>query len=148
MKDRDRVFYLNTPVGLKAGTYQLKLEATSPKAKTSSINVTIRVMPPLAVITEELPTLTIGRYFEAWIEAFGGAGNYTFGAVDLPPGIRIAPKTGKIYSEEDNHVIEVGLYYIKIQVRDANGALAEKILPLEVYVDTFAGPGMIPTPKG
>ena len=111
------------------------------------MNVTVRVVSNLRITTGSLPELTIGRYYEAWVEAVGGAGSYTFGAIDLPPGVRIVPTTGKIYGEEGNTDIQVGTYFITIQVRDANGSLAEKRLTLEVYVDAFVGPGGILTPE-
>lgn len=94
--------------------------------------------PPLNLTTDELPVAFVGERYFGQLEAFSGEAPYAF-AVDassLPPGLTLDRATGVLSGVPT----QLGSYAFDAQVSDRNGQRAQRMLSVEVVLESSGPP--------
>jgi hypothetical protein len=118
-----------TPTTL--GTAAFTLEVTDAQPVSASVALSIDVaVPPLTIVTEQLPVAEVGRSYESTLAAVGGALPYAWAVTDgaLPDGLALDLATGVISGTATTE----GDAAITVEVTDAAEGIASKALTLSV----------------
>jgi hypothetical protein len=101
------------------GTYHVTLTASNGVSPDSVVNLTIDVVPPLAISTTSLPSAAYHTAYSANLAAIGGQPPYAWslvaGSGTLPPGLTLNAN-GMITGSP---AVSSGTYTFKVQVTDA-----------------------------
>lgn len=81
-----------TPAAGTAGTYPITVRASNGTAPDASLQVSLEVLPPLAITTTTLPNAAVGTAYSADVAASGAEPPYTFALASgsLPDGLSLS----------------------------------------------------------
>jgi hypothetical protein len=112
----------------RAGTYTLVAHVVDGSGASANVQVRLVVRPRLAIAGKSLPAATAGQGYRARLALRGGVGPFKWSATGLPPGLRLAAKTGSLAGTPRG----AGTFRVTVRVRDALGALSKKTLSLTI----------------
>jgi len=116
----------------KDGIYTFTVRASDTSSGLSdSQELSITIAPALTITTAKLPDAVSPTEYTFQLERSGGKSPYMWSIVEggLPPDLALKD-TGLISGKPTCDVTKVGPYGFTVQVKDSNGALAEKQLQL------------------
>lgn len=113
----------------QASMYTFNIQMSDTNGRTASAAVTLTIFAALNITAATLPGGAVGALYQAPLTAAGGKPPYTWsvGSGQLPPGLSLQP-SGVIYGTPT----APGSYSMGLQVTDAEGRSASKVLAIAV----------------
>ena len=119
----------------EAGQYALVVRVTDETGNVGQVPLTIEVAAtgdPLTLEDQALPAATAGVEYEATITASGGAGGYTWTAIDeVPDGLTLRTE-GTPSVRLSGVPTRNAFFRFRVEVRDVDGAMAQAEVQLRV----------------
>ena len=85
-----------TPTGAGSSTPTITVRDLSNPPLTSTVKLSITIVPALSIVTSALPSGAVGLTYSAKMSATGGKASYAWSATGLPSGLSIEASTGVI----------------------------------------------------
>ncbi|GAB4008274.1 beta strand repeat-containing protein [Nocardioides ultimimeridianus] len=132
-----------TPDTAATGSYPVTITASNGIGRDASYDVTIEVVPPVAITTSALGDATYGSSYDAVVTATGGLPPYTFTVVSgsLPAGLTMGT---------DGHITgsptgDAGSSTFTVRAADSGGQAVQRQLSITVAkgATTLVGPPVI-----
>jgi hypothetical protein len=102
-------------------------------------------MPPLTIVTKDLPDGQIGTAYTTTLQGTGGVTPYTWGTVKaLPDGLTLAPATGTISGTPTT----AGTYPVEFSLTDAGGGTVTASMDLVIHDKGLTITSKSPLPDG
>ncbi|HEU0302977.1 MAG TPA: Ig domain-containing protein [Gaiellaceae bacterium] len=115
-----------------AGSFPLTLRASDADGRTATVDVVVRVVAALDLVTTKLRNATVGDPYKATLRARGGEAPRRFAITGgrLPAGLKLNAKTGVISGVPKDD----GTSRFRVTVRDALGQRSSERLAISVHV--------------
>lgn len=115
-----------------AGSFPVTFAVTDGGGERATLETTLQIAPRLAVATKKLPRVEEGEKANVALKRSGGVGPYRWRVVrGAPAGVRLNAQTGRLSGAPKVS----GTYRITVEVRDALGVRARRVLVLVVTAD-------------
>ncbi|RKY17032.1 MAG: hypothetical protein DRP63_04415, partial [Planctomycetota bacterium] len=103
---------------------------------STNISLTLKVVKPVKIVAERIPTAFEGEPYSWRVLIEGGSGNLSFSATGLPNGLSIDPQTGLI-SGTPNSGTAGNTYQVEISVQDNEPAFPAdaRTVPMRVVAE-------------
>jgi len=121
----------------QAGAYSFTVQATDGADQTSSVQLSITVVKPLAIPAVTPPDGVVGSNYSQTLTATGGTTPYTWSvsAGSLPPGLTLVPATGNATTAAISGTpTQAGSYDFTVKVTDSTNPAQTATLALSITV--------------
>ncbi len=123
-----QVTALSSTAGWVQGTFPVVIRARDSNARTADLTIYIKTVGPLALRTTGVSLEIDKAVISLWPPVTTNAGDPTYTATGLPPGITVDPKTGAL----SGTATVAGKYTVTMTVTDFDGATAASTFPVVV----------------